>query len=58
MSKILWSIHRKFNRLHEILQHYRSEGRTDLVDKYTELMSRVVGNTSYSEVVERIKKSM
>lgn len=49
---------RTFVRLHEILEHYRSEGRTDLVDKYTELMSRVVGNTSYSEVVERIKKSM
>ncbi len=49
---------RTFVKLHEILEHYRSEGRTDLVDKYTELMSRVVGNTSYSEVVERIKKSM
>ncbi len=45
-------------RLHEILEHYRSEGRTDLVDKYTELMSRVVENTSYSEVVERIKATM
>lgn len=47
-----------FVRLHEILQHYRSEGRMDLVEKYTDLMSRVVGNTSYSEVVERIKDSM
>lgn len=47
-----------FVRLHEILEHYRSEGRTDLVDKYTELMSRVVENTSYSEVVERIKATM
>ena len=49
---------RTFVRLHEILQHYREEGRTDLVEKYTELMSRVVRNTSYSEVVERIKKSL
>ena len=49
---------RTFVRLHEILEHYRLEGRTDLVEKYTELMSRVVGNTSYSNVVERIKKSM
>lgn len=45
-------------RLHEILEHYRQEGRTDLVDKYTELMSRVVENTSYSEVVERIRSQM
>ncbi len=49
---------RTFVRLHEILEHYRSEGRMDLVEKYTELMSRVVDNTSYSEVVERIKDSM
>lgn len=47
-----------FVRLHEFLQHYRDEGRTDLVEKYTELMSRVVENTSYSEIVESIKKSL
>jgi len=46
---------RTYVRLHEILEHYREEGRTDLVDKYTDLMSQVVENTSYSEVVERIK---
>jgi hypothetical protein len=45
-------------RLHEILEHYRSDGRMDLVEKYTELMSRVVENTSYSEVVERIRSQM
>lgn len=49
---------RTFVRLHEILQHYRAEGRMELVDKYTELMSRVVENTSYSAVVERIKNSL
>lgn len=49
---------RTFVRLHEILEHYRSEGRMDLVEKYTDLMSRVVENTSYSEVVEHIKESM
>ncbi len=49
---------RTYVRLHEILEHYRSEGRTDLVDKYTELMSRVVENTSYSEVVEKIRSQM
>ena len=49
---------RTFVRLHEILEHYRAEGRTDLVEKYTQLMTRVVSNTSYSAVVERIKNSM
>lgn len=49
---------RTYVRLHEILEHYRSEGRTDLVEKYTDLMSQVVENTSYSEVVERIRQSM
>lgn len=46
---------RTYVRLHEILEHYRSEGRTDLVEKYTDLMSEVVENTSYSEVAEEIK---
>lgn len=45
-------------RLHEIIQHYRREGRMDLVEKYTELMSRVVENTSYSEVVENLKNAL
>ena len=49
---------RTYVKLHEILEHYRSEGRTDLVDKYTDLMSQVVENTSYSEVVEQIKNSV
>lgn len=49
---------RTYVRLHEILEHYRSEGRTDLVEKYTDLMSQVVQNTSYSEVVEQIREAM
>ncbi len=49
---------RTYVKLHEILEHYRSEGRTDLVEKYTDLMTQVVRNTSYSEVVERIRRSM
>ncbi len=49
---------RTYVRLHEILEHYRSEGRTDLVEKYTDLMTKVVQNTSYSEVVEQIRKQM
>ena len=49
---------RTYVRLHEILKHYRDEGRTDLVEKYTDLMSQVVQNTSYSEVVEQIRKTI
>lgn len=49
---------RTYVRLHEILEHYRSEGRTDLVEKYTDLMSEVVENTSYSEVVEQVKNEV
>lgn len=49
---------RTYVRLHEILEHYRQEGRTDLVEKYTDLMTRVVQNTSYSEVVERIRAQL
>lgn len=49
---------RTYVRLHEILEHYQREGRTDLVEKYTDLMSQVVQNTSYSEVVEQIQESM
>ncbi len=49
---------RTYIQLHEILEHYRSEGRTDLVDKYTDLMSEVVENTSYSEVVEQVRNSV
>ena len=49
---------RTFVRLYEILRHYRDEGRTDLVEKYTDLMAQVVRNTSYSEVVERIREEL
>lgn len=49
---------RTFVRLHEILEHYRSENRAELVQKYTTLMSEVVKNTSYSEVVEKIRKQI
>ena len=49
---------RTFVKLHDIIQHYRSEGRMDLDEKYTDLMAREVENTSYSEVVERIRNLM
>lgn len=49
---------RTFVKLHDIIEHYRRDGRMELVEKYTDLTARVVENTSYSEVVERIRKSM
>lgn len=49
---------RTYVRLHELLEHYRSEGRTEQVEKYTNLMSEVVENTSYSEVVEEVKNEV
>jgi hypothetical protein len=44
-------------KLHDIIEHYRNSGRMDLVEKYTEIMTRVVENTSYSEVVESLKNA-
>ena len=44
-----------FVKLYDIVRHHKEEGRADLVQKYTSLMSRVVANTSYSAVVEQIK---
>jgi hypothetical protein len=39
------------------LQHYRDAGRTDLETKYTELLSELVKNTSYSELIEEIREA-
>lgn len=46
---------RAYVRLYKALQHYKSSGRPELVAKYTELLSAMVRNTSYSSAVERIK---
>lgn len=43
-------------KLYQTLEHYRNQGRSDLVDKYTSLLSMMVRNTSYEEVTERIKE--
>lgn len=37
------------------LQHYRSAGRSDLESKYTKLLSELVKNTSYSEVIDALR---
>ncbi|MBK05257.1 MAG: hypothetical protein CL920_07345 [Deltaproteobacteria bacterium] len=44
-------------KLYHTLEHYRTQGRSDLVDKYTSLLSMMVRNTSYAEVIERIKSN-
>lgn len=49
---------RAFIRMYRARKHYESIGRTDLVSKYTSLMSKMVVNTSYSEVIDRIKNEL
>lgn len=46
---------RAFVRIFAARNHYEREGRTDLITKYTNLMSQMVRNTSYSEVLDRLK---
>jgi hypothetical protein len=43
-------------RLYHILEHHKKEGRSDLIDKYTSLLSAMVRNTSYEEVSARLKR--
>ncbi len=43
-------------QLYKAIEHYKKEGRTDLIDKYTAMLSIVVRNTSYNEVFEQLKK--
>lgn len=47
---------RAYVTMYRALQHYRSEGRTDLVSKYTGLLAEMVKNTSYSSAVERLER--
>lgn len=44
-----------FIEIYNILQHYRKEGRVDLVTKYQLLLSQMVENTSYTEVIQQIR---
>ena len=46
---------RAYVTMYRALEHYRSEGRTDLVAKYTTRLAAMVRNTSYSSVLERMK---
>ena len=46
---------RAYVTMYRALEHYRSEGRTDHVAKYTTRLAAMVRNTSYSSVLERMK---
>ncbi len=46
---------RAYVTMFRALEHYRSEGRTDLIQKYTSRLADMVRNTSYSEVIERLR---
>jgi len=42
-------------RIYKALQHHRTSGRPEMVARYTELLSEMVRNTSYSSAVERLQ---
>ena len=44
-----------FIKAYKSLQHAREQKRQDLVARYTDLMSQLVRNTTYSEVIEQIR---
>jgi hypothetical protein len=47
---------RAFLAVHAALQEARKKNRSDLVEKYTGMLTMLVENTSYSEVIERKKR--
>ena len=47
---------RCYVRLYKALRHHETTGRMELVARYTELLSQMVRNTSYSSAVERLKR--
>lgn len=49
---------RAFVATFKALKSSRAQNRNDLVARYTDLMSRLVRNTSYSEVIENIRKEV
>jgi hypothetical protein len=48
---------RAFVALYGALQHAREQNRPDSVARYTQQMSTIVESTSYSEVIDQIKKT-
>lgn len=47
---------RTYIKLYQVINHYKKEGRTDLIDKYTSMLGTVVRNTSYEEVSALLKR--
>lgn len=46
---------RAYVRIYKALDHHRSSGRPEMIGRYTEMLSEMVKNTSYSTAVERLK---
>ena len=46
---------RAFIEAYRAMKSYREQNRQDLVGRYTDLMSQLVRNTSYSEVIDQIQ---
>jgi hypothetical protein len=46
---------RAYVRLFNAYQHYKAEGRVDLIGKYTAKLADMVKSTSYSAVIERMR---
>jgi hypothetical protein len=47
---------RAYLRIQRALEHYRREGRQDLVAKYTDLAAEMVRNTSYAHLSDRSRQ--
>ena len=49
---------RAFVTMHHALRYAQERRRSDLVQRYTDTMATLVRNTSYSEVISRIREKM
>ncbi len=49
---------RAFIEAYHALKSSREGGRQDLIERYTSMMSQLVKNTSYSEVIEQIRSEL
>lgn len=48
---------RAFVRLHQALDDAKSRNRSDLIERYQLQLARLVENTSYSEVIEKLRNA-
>ena len=49
---------RAFVTMYHALKDAKERNRSDLVQRYTNIMASLVNNTSYSEVIDRIRKDL